>query len=273
MMEQPIYEPLGRVAAFLGLTVIPLIRRASQEFEVRLNEIETGLDRGTRAVVLTNLHNPSGQYLIPEAIKEIARACARGNATLIVDEVYLDAGYLAGRQDRWTAAAMAENVIVTSSLTKVYGLGGLRAGWLLGSTPVAEQARDMMDLLSVDNAAPAASLAVHALANLPTLEERYRRFYDEGQAVFRRWLASEPLADGYMSCGAPFECVRLPGGVDPDHLNELLVTEYDTQVVSGRFFGLDDHIRLSIMPSCGDLAEALSRISQALRKMVNSGAS
>jgi hypothetical protein len=271
MMEHPLYDPLARAASFLGVRVIPIMRRWADGFEVRLDEIRSGLDRGARAIVLTNLHNPSGQYLPPEAVEAIAESCARVNATLILDEVYLDGAHLAGLRERWTAANLAENIIVTSSLTKVYGLGGLRAGWIIAGKDVVDRARDMMDLLSVDNAAPASSLAMRALSNLPTLERRYRRYHKQGQGVFRRWLAGEPLIRGYPNHGALFECVCLPDGVDPDHLNEVLVGHYDTQVVSGGFFGLSDHIRLSIALPQDDLAVALSRISHALRTILGSG--
>ncbi|MHC4698745.1 MAG: hypothetical protein ACYTFA_18605, partial [Planctomycetota bacterium] len=64
-----------------------------------------------------------------------------------------------------------------------------------------------------------------------------------------------------------FECVRLPAGVTPDRLNELLVADYDTQIVPGRFFGLNDHIRLCVALPADDLHDALSRISQALRRL------
>lgn len=268
MIEHPCYDPLVRAASFLGLKVMPLQRRPELSFEVRIEQLEAGLRSGVRAVVITNLHNPSGQLLWPDIISQIARLCARVDATLVVDEVYLDAACITGRGSRWTAAALADNVIATNSLTKVYGLGGLRAGWLLADAELAERARDVMDVLSVNNAAPATALARHALARLTILEERYRRFCREGQPFFRQWLADEPLIGGYQSFGAVFECVRLPDGVEADRLSELLAREFDTQVVPGRFFGLDGHIRLSIALPTAELTEALSRISKALRQLV-----
>lgn len=265
VMERPAYDPFERIASFLGLRIVPLQRRSDEGFAVRIDAVEASLQRGARAVVLTNLHNPSGQYLTLDAIGEVAQACARADATLIVDEVYLDGVFLTGRSDRWTAAGIAPNVVVTSSLTKVYGLGGLRAGWLIGNTEVIERARDVVDLLHVVDAAPATALAIHAFSKLSSLEARYRRVYENGQAVFRSWLKNEPLVRGYESHGALFECLALCDGVDADGFSEYLVTEYDTQVVSGRFFGLDGHIRISIAPPGGNLADGLARISAALR--------
>ena len=267
IIEHPAYDPLDRVAAFLGLQVTRLVRRADSGFAVTPDVLETGLSHGARAVVLTNLHNPSGQHLSEQTIQHIAERCAASGATLIVDEVYLDGAHLINGQRRWTAAGLADNVIAINSLTKVYGLGGLRVGWLMTNPSVAERARTMIDLLNVDNSAPSSALALQAFARIVQFEERYRRFHREGQGVYRCWLSEESLVRAYANHGALFESIRLPAGVTGDQLNELLVTDYDTQIVPGRFFGLEDHVRLSVAVPPDDLQEALSRISRALRRL------
>ena len=157
--------------------------------------------------------------------------------------------------------------MTTSSLTKIYGLGGLRTGWLVASPPVVERAQEIMDLLSVENAAPSTALALHALSTLKILEDRYRRFHQTGQKVFRQWLASEPRVNAYPNLGTVFECLRLPGGVDSTRLCDLLFREYDTQVVDGRFFSLPGHIRVSTALPPDDLTEGLSHLSQALTEV------
>ncbi len=264
MLEQPTYEPLRRLAAFLHLRVIPLRRDPARNFGMVVEDVELGLDDGAAAVVLTNLHNPSGQELNLDTIRAVAERCARAGATLIVDEVYLDAARLSTDQACWTAANVAENVIATNSLTKVYGLSGLRAGWLLTNAELAERARRVMDLTTVNNSAPSMSLALAAMGHIAPLEERYRTMYAAGQAVYRRWLAEEPRVQGYPSCGAIFELVRLPEGVSSGAFNELLAARYDTQVTPGHFFELDDHVRVSLTLPGEALAEALRRLSAAL---------
>ena len=266
MLERPAYQPLQQVAQFLGLRVITLSRLPTNNFMIDADDVDAGLERGARAVVVTNLHNPSGQMLSTDSLGTLAARCARVNATLIVDEVYLDAAHLAGHGQRWSAASLADNVVTTSSLTKIYGLGGLRTGWLIASAPVVERAREIMDLLSVENAAPSTALALHALSSLEILEDRYRQLHRTGQKVFRQWLASEPRVSAYPNLGTVFECLRLPGGVDSTRLCDLLSREYDTQVVDGRFFSLPGHIRVSTALTPDDLNEGLSRLSDALTK-------
>jgi len=268
LLEQPVYEPIERAAAFMGFNTILLHRRPESGFAVDPKEVEIGLSNGASAVVLTNLHNPSGQCLSRGTVEEIADRCEHAGATLIVDEAYLDGAHLVAGGPMWTAANVSSNVIVTSTLTKVYGLGGLRAGWILAHDEMADRAREMMDILSVCNAAPAASLAVRAFECISHLEKRYRDCHKQGQLIFQSWIENEPLVRRYDNHGALFECVGLPPGVTGDRLNDLLAGEYDTQVTPGSFFGLPDHIRLSITHPPDQQTEALSRISKALATLV-----
>lgn len=267
LLEWPLYEPARLVAEFLHLHIEPLRREPRYAFDVDPDQIEMGLDEGASVVFLCNLHNPSGRAIKPEAMQGIAKRCDRADATLIVDEAYLDAWSLNSEQPCWTAASLGDNVIAINSLTKIYGLSGLRAGWLATNARLAERARDMMDLLSVNNAAPAMTLAVSALHGIGRLEERFCRLYSEAQPVFRDWLAKETRVHGYPNDGAIFECLRLPAGMTGERLNQTLVAEFDTQVTPGSYFGLDDHIRLSLAFPSEELSEALSRISQALDRI------
>lgn len=268
-IEQPGYEPVERVAKFLELKIVRIRRDPADGFVVQMKDVEEALAAGVRAVVLTNLHNPSGQLLPRNDVERIAGRLCDNNATLIVDEVYLDAAHLNAGHPRWTAASLGGNVVTVNSLTKIHGLGPLRVGWVMGSDELAEKARDVVDLLNADFPAPSSDLAIQAFGCIERFENRYRALYQAGEPVFRRWLAEEPLVAGYESFGALFELVRLPAGVSSRKLNELLVAELETQVVPGAFFGLDDHIRLSLAVPVQDLDEALGRVSRGVRRLAD----
>jgi aspartate/methionine/tyrosine aminotransferase len=263
-VERPVYPPISRVAEFLRLRVLTLPREPTRGFTVEPKAVEAALRVGARAVVVTNLHNPSGRWISRDAAFHLAELCATFHATLVIDEVYLDACSLTRHELPWTIANLAPGAIGINSLTKVYGLSGLRIGWLLTRPAMAERARTIMDLLSADNAAPSMALAIRAFQRMDRLEERYRTLYLRGQEIFREWLSSEPRVSGYPSHGAIFECLRLPAGVRSTALHERLVHDHQTRITPGAFFDLDDHIRLSIWLEPDDLREALSRLSAVL---------
>lgn len=268
LLEHPRYDPLERAAAFLRLKIDPLHRVANHGFGVDCAALEEGLSRGAKAVVLSNLHNPTGGYLGPDVVEQMAMCCGRFDATLIIDEVYLDAVHLTTGAPRWTAASRGDNVMATSSLTKVYGLGGLRAGWIFAGDRYIERLRDVMDVLSVETPAPVASLATAALSKLARLGDRYREIHATGSKVFRSWLDAEEQLSGYTNEGALFEWVRLPGGVSARQLCDVLADDYDTQIVSGHYFGVDDHVRISLTADARTLSEGLSRVSDAIARQV-----
>jgi len=270
LIEHPVYEPLLRVADFFELNVMPLQRRPENHFRFDPDTVEAELSRGTKAVLLSDLHNPSGVLCSEEDLRALANLTASHGAYLIVDEVYRDYAVINRQVPQTTAAALGDHVIVTNSLTKVYGLGALRAGWMLASPAVIERARDLLDHLCVINPTPSQQLAVAAFEQLDRLAERTRRLYEAGYPVYRAWLDSRDDVVGYGNDGAVFEFPRIVGMSDTLPLCQMLAGEYDTSIVPGHFFGEAGHVRISFTLAPDLLTEGLDRISVALDRLRHS---
>jgi aspartate/methionine/tyrosine aminotransferase len=255
---------LPRAVEFLGGRVRYFDRRESERFAPDLQQIEDGLRAGVRAVFLSDLHNPSGLRLGDDVRRSLVKLTGRHGASLIVDEVYLDAAYLAGRAPLQTAATLAPDVTVTNSLTKVYGLGPVRAGWLVGSPQVAERARNACDYLMVNNASPAMNLGLRALSNIARLEQRSRDVYTRAWPIVHEWLERRPHLFCPGNDGAVFVLIRLPDGLGAAPFVDHLVRRHDTLVVPGGFFQLPGHVRLGFAVEPALLREGLRRIDAAL---------
>lgn len=267
LLETPRYDPLSRAARVLGLRVEAFERLPARRYRPDLEAVEQGLRRGARAVVLTNLHNPSGLMCPDDDLAALARLAADRHAYLIVDEVYLDYAVINRAASRVRAVELGEHVIVTDSLTKVYGLGPLRAGWIIADPRVIERARQVLDVLNVVNPVVSARLACRALEHLDRLAERCRRAHQASYPPFAAWLESQHDLGGCGHDGALFSWVRLPEGVRSERLAQVLAADYDTQVVPGMFFGADDHIRIGFGLPPPDLAEGLARLAEAVGRM------
>src|SRR5215471_9003925 len=126
IIEQPAYDPMVEIGHYLGAVVKRIPRRPEHGWQVQIEELENLVDK-TRLIVLTNLHNPSGALLAEETLRAIGDVAKRVGARVLVDEVYLE--LLFDRPFR-SAFHLGENFLVTSSLTKAYGLSGLRCGWI-----------------------------------------------------------------------------------------------------------------------------------------------
>ena len=143
LIEQPVYGPLLDVAEYLQASVKRIPRRFETGFALDVSEIEKAISKETRLIVLSNLHNPSGALIPAATLRAIGELAHRVKAHVLVDEVYLDMLFDPSAPYCFpighTVARLEENpFIVTSSLTKVYGLSGLRCGWILAAPALAK---------------------------------------------------------------------------------------------------------------------------------------
>jgi aspartate/methionine/tyrosine aminotransferase len=262
LIEEPTYTLLSDAARWLRLDVRRFPRRAEAGFRIDPRDVERALTPRTRLVVITNLHNPSSAFTPPEDLRRIGDAARSLGARVLVDEVYLEAYSVLGRP--WgSAARLGSEFVITSSLTKAYGLSSLRCGWIVAEPDLARRMWRLNDLFGVVPAHPAERLSVVALDRLERVAERARRILEtnkEGVNAFlaaRPELACEPVDGGMIAFPR-----LLKGGVEP--LCELLRERFETTVVPGRFFGVDDHFRLAIGAEPEVIAEGLARLGQAL---------
>lgn len=264
LIEHPTYEPLIATARWLGAEVRRYERRADDGFRLDPAEVERALTPRTRAVVLTNLHNPSSALADDDALRAVGELAGRVGARVIVDEVYLDA--LFEPRPR-TAFHLGERFVATNSLTKVYGLNGLRCGWILAEPALAERMWRLTELFNNIGVHAAERMSLVAFQNLDAISRRSRALLDANAAalndfyaVHGTFLEAPPHARGTVSFP------RLRNG-DVETLRELLEGRYDTAVVPGRFFGRPDHLRIGLGVDPASFRAGLDRLGRALDEL------
>ncbi|HEX8178192.1 MAG TPA: pyridoxal phosphate-dependent aminotransferase [Pyrinomonadaceae bacterium] len=263
LIESPAYELLIATAQHLGATVKRFARPSEQDFRIEPEEIARHLTPRTRLVVITNLHNPSGAYTDEATLRAVGQLARGVGARVLLDEVYLDA--LFERAPR-SAFHLGGEFIVTNSLTKVYGLSGLRCGWILAEPTLATRLWRLNDLFGVIAAHPAERLSCVALAQLPRIAARARALLATNGAIFNSFLATRPD----LTC-APHEhgTVAFPRwhGGDTQRLCALLREKYETTVVPGHFFDAPTHIRIGLGGETDTLTAGLARLGAALDEL------
>jgi aspartate/methionine/tyrosine aminotransferase len=255
LIEQPAYGPILDAALYLGARVNRFARTEENGWAVDVAAVRRALTPATRLIVITNLHNPSGA-LTPEAtLREIGHAARGVGALVLVDEVYLDAVY---EDTPRTSFLLGPEFVVTSSLTKVYGVSGLRCGWILARPELAWKMRRLNDVFAATPVHPGEILSLAAFEYLPKLRERARRIVETDRARLREWLAERSLA-----CGRWGTTHFLRVG-DGDTLAARLRSEFQTSVVPGRFFEMPEYIRIGMGVDSEMFAEGLRRLGEAL---------
>jgi len=261
IVERPTYEPLLRIPEALGCRVRRLDRRFDERYAIDLDRFTSMVNARTRLAVVTNLHNPSGVRIDMSTLRAMASVLARVGGYLIVDEVYLECLF----DDRPESCVHAgSNVIITNSLTKAYGLDGLRAGWLLGPPALMRRAALIQDLLANNGVAPGEQMTLAAFKRLRQLKARVRAILDPNLQRLRQFLQKERRLRALLPEGGNVLFPRLADGIDGDRLAERLRARYSTLVVPGRFFESPRHIRISFGSRPPLVARGLANISRAL---------
>jgi aspartate/methionine/tyrosine aminotransferase len=260
LIEHPTYELLTTVAQYLGAEVRRFVRPAGEGFQFDPDTLARSLSARTRLIVLTNLNNPTGVLTSEETLKRLGEMARGVGAHILVDEVYLEALF---ERAPLSAFHLGEEFITTSSLTKVYGLSGLRCGWVLARPELAERMWRLNDLFGVIPAHPAERLSLVALAHLKEIAARARQLLEDNGRLLNSFFATRDDLEWTAHSFGTTSFPRLRQG-SVDHLCALLADKYETSVVPGRFFEMPQHFRIGIGGDTETLKEGLERLGSAL---------
>jgi len=261
LIEHPVYELVSAAAKYIGASIRRFPRTHESGFALDPVAIRREVTAKTTLIVVTNLHNPSSALTGEATIRAIGEIGPR----VLVDEVYLDAAF--ERAPR-SAALMGDQFVVTSSLTKVYGLSGLRCGWIVAEPKLAEAMWRLNDLFGVIPAHLAERASVTALAHLPEIARTVHARLDRNRTLLHRFFDSRAELDVRRE---PYGTVAFPkllrGSVD--RMCALLREKYETTVVPGGHFEMPDHFRIGIGGETEMLEEGLRRLGLALDDMMD----
>ena len=260
IIEEPTYGLLLDVLHYLGARVKRVARRFENNFDLALAEMEEAITPATRLVVLSNLHNPTGAFIPIETLRAIGEMAGRGGARVLVDEVYLEMLF---EDAPPSAFSLGATFLVTSSLTKAYGLSGLRCGWILAAPELARRIWRLNDLFAATAAHPAERMSVTAFDHLAQFRERARHLLNTNRPLVEAFLDSRPDLECFRPSAGSVFFPRLSHG-DPDEFFKLLREKYETSVVPGAFFEAPRHFRIGIGGETAVLQAGLERLGAAL---------
>ncbi|MBN1356603.1 pyridoxal phosphate-dependent aminotransferase [bacterium] len=265
VVESPAYEALLAVPRLLGVDVTSVPRRPA-DYGIDAERIADAIGSRTRLVMVTNLHNPSGSMLSESDLQALGETVRKRNENvrILVDEIYRD--FIPG--DHRPAAALDDAVITVSSLTKVYGLGLLRCGWIIAEPALIEQFRRLQSsvygcgsrILEVVSSVVFDRLTEYRKNALSGVEYNRKTLHRLLQPLITGGLLTDPIPR--------YGCVYFThiGGVEQtDTLVDFLAREYRVHVVPGRFFGDAGAVRIGFGGRGTHVAEALTRFAEGVQ--------
>lgn len=257
LVESPIYEPMLRQAERLN-PVRRFTRRREQEWNIPLDEIAERMTAMTSVVMITEPSNPSGTFCDRSDILTLAEMAAGRGAILLINEVYRCFA------KKPSFHGEAENIVVVSSFSKLFGTYGLRLGWLSGTAAVMKRARSAHMNMGMATQT-AAAYGIGVLGKAEALRAKALRVSAAGVDTVEAWIESTPRIGWTKPMGPGFACIRLPDAIRDDiEFAERLLNNFGVFVIPGSFFEVPGAIRLSWLQSGDRLHEGLDLIGKAI---------
>ncbi|HEV8370000.1 MAG TPA: aminotransferase class I/II-fold pyridoxal phosphate-dependent enzyme [Pyrinomonadaceae bacterium] len=263
LFEQPAYEPMLAAVRYLGADVKRFSRRFVNKFQIDLAEIDSQVTSQTRLIVLTNLHNPSGVLTDVETLHSLGNIARRVGARILVDEVYIET--LFETQPR-TAFHLGNEFVISNSLTKTFGLSGLRCGWIFAEPELAKRMWLLNDLFAATPVHSGERLSVIAFQQIDELAARSKSVLTRNRQTLNDFLDTREDLEVVRPEFGTVMFPRVAKGT-ADELCRLLQEKYETSVVPGRFFELPDHFRIGIAGDSEVLEKGLERLDEALDEL------
>lgn len=265
LAERPIYQSLMEVSRFLGARVVHFNRRMDTGFGIDLEEVKRKITPRCRLVILSNLHNPSCAMVDKATLRGIAEIAADRGALVLSDEVYLDCAREAATPPM---ATFAENAISTNGLSKAYGAGGFRLGWMLAHPRMVNAVKRLRDHTSIAPNRVGEEVAKNMFRRRDEVLARTAGLTRRNTATMEKWVGTRSDVQWFKPPAGTVCFPRVLKRTPTVEIARRLFDKEGTLVCPGEFFGMAGHFRIGLggMPEMllpG--LEALGRVLDATR--------
>jgi len=261
VVVSPGYRQVWGLAKNLGCRVKEAQLRPEKNWRLDLDELESLVTPKTKLVSIVNPNNPTGSILGGEEMRRIVAICERSGAWLHADEVYC--GTELRSSETPSFRGMYHRLICVNSLSKAYGLAGLRIGWVVASPEMIEELWRRHEYAVIAASGPSMKLAEIALQpeKRKVLLERQKKLSREGHAVLESWVREQQgrfsvnpaAATSIAFVGYHFD---VPSAELADHIRR----KASVLVAPGGYLGTERHLRITVGYEPQKVRTALERI-------------
>lgn len=265
VVEHPNYTSNYEVPLSLGCEVDLLRLKFEDGFKPDRDELRRLITPGTKLVSLTHPNNPTGSMITETELGEIIDIIEEKGTYLLFDETYRD---MAFENVLPPACTLSDRVVSISSMSKVYGLPGIRTGWLATrSREILEGVLAVREQVSITNNAISEEIAVRVLARREEYLNRARKHIAANRDIVAAWIDSQDDVEWVYPEAGVVSLPRLRDHLkfDPEKLYTRLAETYKTFSIPGRCFEMDNRFfRLGFGANPEEIKQGLANLGQAI---------
>jgi aspartate/methionine/tyrosine aminotransferase len=267
----PNYMQIYGIGINYGLHVKTFSLKEEQGWSVDIDEVGDVVSDKTKLIAVCNPNNPTGHIMTDDEMDAVIAAAERTGAWLLSDEVYAGAEH---HQEEVTPSFWGryDRVLAVGSMSKAYGLPGLRIGWVVAPADMVDEIWARQDYVTISASMLGNKLAAYALSPevLPRIIARTRQYVRSGYKNLDNWIQEHnDLLSVIPPQAAAIAFVRYHKEINSSELVQRLIKDHDTYIVPGDLFGLDHHLRISYGLSADYVNEGLSRVYKTLVSFAN----
>jgi aspartate/methionine/tyrosine aminotransferase len=264
VVEHPTYPSLYQVPRSLERDLSLLRLTWENEFRPDMDRLRKLVKSNTKLITLTHPNNPTGSVITKEELKEAIEITEGVGAFLMVDETYRDMMFDTPPP---LAATLSPNAISLTSMSKTWGLPGIRIGWVVADTSIVEAIRAVREQVTICNSSVGESIALAVLKKKDKILAVRRKSMFANFKILKEWMDNQGWLEWIEPESGVVGAPRLTRGGSTDKLCKLLVTKYRTFTVPGSSMELDGHLRIGFGGEHEELVKGLEQLHLALKEI------
>lgn len=269
----PAYQQLYSVARALGCDVSPwTISQRGQRFAFDIEELERLVRPETRMIVINTPHNPTGAILDQEDLQRVYGIAENAGALVLCDEAYRWLDIPEGEPLAPPMRNLGPRAISVGTVSKPFGLPGLRIGWIAATEEIASRCWSTRDYTSLSPAGLSDYLATVAIRNRQALIDRNHAIVRQNLETADQWFAEHAdLAAWDRPRGGLLALVRYAADLPSSDVADRLARDFSVMLAPGSAFAYEHHLRVGIGQRPDIFAEGLRRAAICLRSLGGEG--
>lgn len=240
--------------------------REDQGWSPDLDQLDDIVSAGTKLIAICNPNNPTGYILTDDEIDKIVAIADRAGSWILADEVYRGAERKTDKEST-SFYGRYDKVLAVGSMSKAYGMPGLRIGWVAGPVATLDEIWARHEYTTISATMLSNQLAALALSSevRPRIIQRTREYIRRGYPVLEQWMNSRKDTFTFTSPqAAAITFVRYHLDINSTEFEERLRHEKSVLIVPGDHFGMDHFVRISFGLPHDYLTAALDRINDLI---------